>query len=171
MAELGFFHGKRVELIEGEIIEMSPLKTAHATALGLMTQILTKIFSENFIVRAQMPMSFAKANEPEPGAAVVKGAFRDFTVSHPKTAELIVEVSASTLRYDRTIKVNLYAQDKIQEYWILNLKNRCLEIRRQPKKDKKLGYIYQEIQILTEDDQVSPLANPKAKIKIADLLP
>ncbi|MDQ2747610.1 MAG: Uma2 family endonuclease [Acidobacteriota bacterium] len=134
MAELGFFHGKRVELIEGEIIEISPMKTAHATALGLITQILTRIFSENFIVRAQMPMSFAKANEPEPDAAVVKGTFRDFMISHPKTAEIIVEVSDSTLRYDQTVKVSLYAQNKIREYWILNLKNAVWKFIVNPKK-------------------------------------
>lgn len=171
MAELGFFQGKRVELIEREIIETSLMKSAHATALGLTAQILGIIFSENFIVRAQMPMSFGNTNEPEPDAAVIKGSLRDFANSHPKTAELIIEVSDSTLRYDRTVKVGLYAQNKIQEYWILNLKNRCLEVYRQPKKDKKLGYIYSEINILTEDDRLSPLAAPDAKIKIADFLP
>jgi len=171
MAELGFFHGKRVELIEGEIIEISPMKTAHATALSLAIQILTEIFSKGFVTRAQLPMSFSKTNEPEPDVAIIKGSVRDFSTSHPKIAELIVEVSDTTLRYDRTVKAGLYAQNKIQDYWILNLKNRSLEVYRQPKKDKKLGFIYTEIQILTEDDAVSPLAAPAAKIKIADLLP
>ncbi len=171
MAELGFFEGKRVELIEGEIIEMAAMKTAHATGLGLVSQALSKVFSEDYIVRTQMPMSFGKANEPEPDAAVVKGIFRDYMISHPKNAELIVEVSDSTLRYDQRVKSGLYAQNKIQEYWILNLKNRCLEVYRQPKKDRNLGYIYGEIKILTEADEVSPLAAPDAKIKIADLLP
>jgi Uma2 family endonuclease len=171
MAELGFFQGKRVELIKGEIIEMSPMKSAHATAVRLIVEILREIFAKGFVVDSQLPMSFGKADEPEPDIAVVKGSVRDFSSSHPKTAELLVEVSDSTLRYDRTVKVELYAQNKIQEYWILNLKKRCLEVYRQPKKDKKLGFIYKEIQILTEDDHVLPLAAPSAKIKIADLLP
>lgn len=171
MAELGFFHGKRVELIEGEIIEMSPMKTAHATVLSLAVQVLTEIFSKKFIVRTQLPMSFSKTNEPEPDAAVIKGSVRDFSNSHPKTAELIIEVSDSTLRFDRTVKAGLYAQNKIQDYWILNLKKRCLEVYRQPKRDKKLGYIYTESRIFTEDDEVSPFAAPNAKIKVADLLP
>ncbi len=171
MAELGFFHGKRVELIEGEIIEMSPMKSAHATALALAAQSLMQIFSENFVVRTQMPMNFGKADQPEPDAAIVKGVIRDFANSHPKIAELLIEVSDSTLRYDKTVKVGLYAQNKIQEYWILNLKKRCLEVYRQPKKDKKLGFIYGEIRILTEDETVTPLAAPDAKIKVADLLP
>lgn len=171
MAELGFFHGRRVELIEGKVIEMAAMKSAHATGLALVERILAAVFSVNHIVRTQMPMDFGKTNAPEPDAAVIKGGIRDFSESHPKTAELIIEVSDSTLRYDRTVKVGLYAQNKIREYWILNLKSRGLEVYRQPKKDKKLGFIYQEIQILSEDDSVSPLAAPDAKIKIADLLP
>lgn len=171
MAELGFFHGKRVELIEGEIIEMSPMNKPHATAIRIILNALRKIFVQGYVVDSQLPMSFGKANEPEPDAAVIKGDVRDFSNSHPKTAELIVEVSDSTLRYDRTIKVAVYAQNKIPEYWILNLKNRSLEVYRQPKKDKKLGFIYTEIQILTEDDAISPLAAPAARIRIADLLP
>ncbi len=171
MAELGFFHGKRVELIEGEIIEMSPMNKPHATAVRRILYILKTFFGEGFIIDSQLPMSFSKESEPEPDVAVIKGKIEDFIKSHPKTAELIVEVSDSTLRYDRTIKAALYAQNKIQEYWILNLKDRCLEVYRQPKKDKKLGFIYGEIQILTEDETASPIANPKAKIKIADILP
>ena len=171
MAELGFFHGKRVELIEGAIIEMSPMKSLHATALSLLIEVLGLSFSERFIIRSQLPMSFSQATEPEPDAAVVKGTIRDYTAAHPKTAELIIEVSDSTLRYDRTKKATLYAKNKIQEYWILNVKNRSLEVYRRPIRDKKLGFIYTEIQILTEKDSVVPLAKPDTKIKVADILP
>jgi Uma2 family endonuclease len=171
MAELGFFYGKRVELIEGEIIEMSPMNKPHATAVRVVLDALRKIFAQGYVVDSQLPMSFSKRSEPEPDVAVIKGGIRDFTASHPKNAELIVEVSDSTLRFDRTRKGALYAQNKIQDYWVLNLKNRCLEVYRQPREDKKLGFIYTENRIFTETDEVSPLAAPDAKIKIADLLP
>lgn len=171
MAELGFFDGKRVELIEGEIIEMAPMKTAHATALDLAVQVLSKIFAEKFVVRTQMPISFSKTNEPEPDLMVVKGQIRDFSKFHPKTAELIVEVSDSTLRYDRTVKAALYARNNIGEYWILNVKDRILEVYRQPKRDKNLGFIYAEKLILAEGDEVSPLAAPHSSVKIVDILP
>ncbi len=171
MAELGFFHNRRVELIEGEIIEMSPMKSAHATALALAAQILAKIFPQNFVVRTQMPLNFGKANAPEPDLAIIKGNIRDFSKSHPKTAELLIEVSDSTLRYDRAVKAELYAQNRIREYWIVNLKNRRLEVYRQPKKDKNLGFVYGEIKILIETESIAPLAAPKSKIKIADILP
>ena len=171
MAELGFFHGKRVELIEGEIIEISPMKSLHATVVRRILKTLREIFVEGYIVDSQLPMSFSQITEPEPDVAVVKGEIEDFTDSHPKTAELIVEVSDATLRYDRTKKMSLYAKNKIQEYWILNVKNRSLEVYRRPIRDKKLGFVYTEIKILTEKDLVALLAAPDAKIKVADILP
>lgn len=171
MAELGFFRGKRVELIKGEIVVMSPMKSAHATAVRLMLEVLREIFTKGFIVDSQLPMSFAKTDEPEPDVAVVKGKARDYSEAHPKTAELIIEVSETTLNYDRTTKASLYAENKIADYWILNLKSRCLEIYRCPIRDKKLGFVYSEIKILTENDTASTLAKPDARIKVADLLP
>jgi Uma2 family endonuclease len=171
MAELGFFDGKRVELIEGEIIEMSPMKSPHMTGISLASEILREIFANGFVTRIQGPLSFSGTTEPEPDIAIVKGKIRDFTDSHPKTAELIVEVSDATLRYDRTIKAELYAKNKIKEYWILNVKDRSLEVYRRPIRDEKLGFVYTEIQILTEKDSVSSLSAPDAKIKVADILP
>jgi len=171
MAELGFFRGKRVELIKGEIVVMSPMKSAHATAISLANEVLSEVFGKNFVVRTQLPMSLGKTNEPEPDVSVVEGKVRDFSQAHPKTAALVVEISETTLNYDRTTKASLYAENKIPDYWILNLKNRCLEIYRQPIRDKKLGFVYSEIRILTENDTATPLARPDAKVKVADLLP
>ncbi|HXG86314.1 MAG TPA: Uma2 family endonuclease [Pyrinomonadaceae bacterium] len=171
MAELGFFDGKKVELIEGEIIEISPMKSLHATAVRLVVDVMRNIFAEGYVVDSQLPMNFSKLSEPEPDIAVVKGEIKDFAQTHPTTAALVVEVSDSTLRYDQTKKAALYAKNKIQEFWILNLKNRCLEVYRRPVKDKKLGFIYTEIQIVTETNRIAPLAAPDAKIKVADLLP
>lgn len=171
MAELGFFEGKRVELIKGEIIEMSPMKAAHATAIVLATEALNKIFDQGFVVRTQLPTSFGKVDEPEPNIAVVKGDARDFSESHPKTVELIVEVADSSLNFDREKKASLYAENKIGEYWILNLKDRCLEVYRRPVKDKNIGFIYTEIYVVGENETVSPLAKPKGKIKVSDILP
>lgn len=171
MAELGFFHGKRVELIRGEIVEMSPMKSPHATSIRLLERLLTKIFGQGFDVRSQLPMSFSKADEPEPDIAVVKGTIRDYSDAHPKSATLLVEVSNTTLRFDREEKAELYAENKIEEYWIVNLKERRLEVHRRPQKDKNLGFFYSEVTIVGEGESVSPLAKPSAKIKVADMLP
>ena len=173
MAELGFFDGKRVELIEGEIIEMAPMKSPHMTGITLASQVLQQIFVSDYVIRVQGPLSFGEITEPEPDVAVVKGKVRDFTAAHPKDAELVIEVSDATLRYDRTKKASLYAKNKIQDYWILNVKANRLEVYRRPIKDETAFYSfnYAEINIFTEKDTFSPLAAPDAKIKVADLLP
>jgi len=171
MAEFGFFEGKRVELVKGEIIEMSPMKSAHATAVRLLVELLGSVFGKGFVVDSQLPLSLGKINEPEPDIAVVEGSVRDFAIEHPKTATLIVEISDSTLRFDRKEKAELYAENNIGEYWILNLRERCLEVYRHPVKDKNAGFIYTEIFVVGEDRSVSPLAKPKAKIKVGDILP
>ena len=80
-------------------------------------------------------MSFSNLTEPQPDVAVIKGGIDDFTHLHPKIAALIVEVSDATLRYDRTKKASLYAKNKIQEYWIVNVKDKRLEVFRRPIKD------------------------------------
>ncbi|MEJ7849000.1 MAG: Uma2 family endonuclease [Pyrinomonadaceae bacterium] len=171
IAELGFFNGKRVELIRGEIIEMAPMKSPHATSIQLAYDLLAKIFQKEFLVRQQMPLSLSKSDEPEPDIAVVSGSARDFADAHPKTARLVIEVSDSSLRFDRKDKAELYAEHNIEEYWIVNLKQRCVEVYRRPVKDKNLGYAYTEISVFSETESVSPLAKPKGKIKVIDILP
>jgi Uma2 family endonuclease len=166
LIDIGFFNGKRAELIEGEIIEMSPMKTPHAVTIRLVETILAKVFGKNYDVRGQLPIDLGDINEPEPDVAVVKGNIRDYLESHPKTAELIVEISAATLSYDRNTKAKLYARNGIQDYWIVDLKKRRVEVYRLPKADK-----YQEIMFFNENDEISPLAKPEAKIKVGELLP
>ena len=72
MAELGFFHGKRVELIEGEIIEMSPMKSPRMTGISLASEVLREVFVKGYTIRIQGPLNFGELNEPEPDVAVVK---------------------------------------------------------------------------------------------------
>lgn len=77
MADLGFFHGRRVKLIKGEIIEMAPMKSPHATSIQLVNESLRKIFLKGFEVCSQLPVSFSKIDEPEPNIDVVEGSIRD----------------------------------------------------------------------------------------------
>ena len=173
LAQLGLFEGKRTEFLEGEIIEMPTMNSPHATGLTLTDEALRKIFSKNFVSRNQMPLDFGKDFETVPDIAIVRGKARDFLNSHPQTADLVVEVSDTTLRYDRNRKASLYAKFAIQDYWILNLKNRTLEVYRRPIEDESAfyGFGYAERLTFSENEQASPLAKPDAKIKVADLLP
>ena len=173
MAELGFFEGKRTEFLEGEIIEMPTTNSPHATALELVYEVVRDVFSSDFAIRSQSPVDFGKDFEVVPDVFVIKGNARDFRDSHPKTADLIIEISDTTLSYDRNRKASLYAKFGIRDYWILNLKNRTLEVYRHPNEDENIYYGFGYAEKLTFDEagEVSPIAAPDAKIKIADLLP
>ena len=166
LSDLGFFEGKRTELIEGEIIETPTMNSPHATAIRKVNVQLLKVFSENYVVDSQMPMDFGEDTELVPDIAVIQGKIEDFTSGHPQFADIIVEVADTTLRQDRTRKLKIYSKKGIPEYWIVNLKHRCLEVFRRPSDE-----FYLEVAVFMETDEISPLTKPETKIKVADLLP
>jgi hypothetical protein len=165
---------ERLELIEGEVIEkVTPQMMPHAIGVTLSADRVRLVFGEGFHVRVQLPMTIGTRNQPEPDVAVITGAVRDYLDAHPTTAVLIIEVSDSTLRYDRTTKAALYARAGIADYWILNLVDRVLEVHREPAAmtDMPLGHGYRSITRHTPTDSVVPLAAPQSLIAVADLLP
>src|SRR5215831_19338892 len=98
-AEVGILKpDERLELIEGEIyLKMSPQKAPHATTIRLVENALNRIFSEGHDVRVQLPLALGERSEPEPDVAVVAGSLWDYQIEHPTTAELVIEVSDTTL--------------------------------------------------------------------------
>jgi Uma2 family endonuclease len=173
MADAGLFQNQRVELIDGEIVEMSPQNTQHSVALGLTEVALRKLFGIEYWLRIQLPLDRGDLSEPEPDIAVVRGTPRDYLNGHPTAAVLLVEVSDSTLQYDRRRKGSLYASAGIQEYWIINLIDRKLEVYRSPEPDaaQPFGFRYSVAQSLGTGEFVSPLAAAQSKISVTDLLP
>jgi Uma2 family endonuclease len=173
MAEAGLFDGKHVELIEGLIIEMSPMRSRHRTSVVLTGDALRKVFSQGYFISTQCPLNLGEASEPEPDVAVIAGNVRDYVDAHPTTAALIVEIAETSLAYDRTYKMSLYAKAGILDYWIVNIMDRQLEVHRNPRVDTTQPYRfgYADITILTVTDSVTPLVMPQAVIAVADLLP
>lgn len=173
MAVVGLFDGVHVELIEGQVIEMSPMLSQHATRVLLCAQALETVFGADHHQRIQMVIDAGEDSEPQPDVAIVSGSIRDYSNAHPTTAALIVEVADTSLRYDRTEKASLYARLGIRDYWILNLKDRQLEVLREPVREaaQPFGYGYRRKQVFKRRESVVPLALPAAKIKVADLLP
>ncbi len=179
MADLGLFRDQRVELIEGTIVQMPPQKNFHVIGIDLVQQALSAAFGPRFWVRIQAPLHLSPRSAPEPDAAVVPGRSRDYAstdqsaTDHPTTALLIVEVSETTLAYDRGRKASLYARANIADYWILNLIHRRLEVRRTPVPEagQRYGWRYQDVLLLGPHDRIAPLASPKKRIAVADLLP
>jgi Uma2 family endonuclease len=173
MADIGFFRNKRVELIEGQVVEMSPMKSPHATGVELVAAALRQVLGSGVFVREQKPLALSDLSEPEPDVAVVSGSIRDYAKDHPRTALLAVEVSDSTLRFDRQTKSGLYAQAAVREYWILNLVDRCLEVYQSPEQVAETvnKFQYREKTIYTSEDTVSSLIFPESRIAVIDLLP
>ncbi len=163
----GFFHPEeRLELVDGLIFELSPQSPPHAVAIRLARRALEPIFSEGFDVLVQMPLALDDDSEPEPDLAVVRGRDpRENLISHPTAAVLVIEVADSSLQRDPE-KAVLYARVGILDYWILNLKERCLEVSREPKNGA-----YRSRSVLRTGDSVRPLARPEVPIAISDLLP
>jgi Uma2 family endonuclease len=172
MADLGFFRDQRVELIDGEIIEMAPQKNNHVFCVTRVADALRMAFGPARWVRVQAPLDLHPDSQPEPDVAVVEGAPRPGS-DHPRTALLVVEVRDTTLRYDRGEKASVYARHGIADYWVVNLEEGHLEIHRQPVPDdqQRFGARYASVNVVKKGQTVSPLAAAQASIQIADLLP
>jgi Uma2 family endonuclease len=169
-AELGLFRPEeRLELLDGEILEkMGPHKSPHAAAVAEAARVLPHAFGPGHHVRSQLPLILNDESEPEPDAVVVPGTGFDYQDSHPcaHDALLVVEVSDTTLHFDRGRKRAAYARAGVREYWILNLPERQLEVCRDPS-----GARYRSVTICGEQEMVTPLATPHASIRVSDLLP
>jgi len=174
MGDAGVFApGERVELIEGEIITMTPQKSPHSAAVRLVQEALRGLFGAGFDVRPQLPLALGPDSEPEPDCAVVRGSVRDYVESQPTTAVLAVEVADSTLDFDRGPKGTLYAKGGIPEYWIVNLIDRVLEVYRDPGPlaPGSSEFAYRSVQRLGPSDSVAPLGGRGGAVRVADLLP
>ena len=156
----------RLELIDGEILDMTPQGSRHATAFSLGADAVQRAFGSGYYVRLQLPLALADHSEPEPDIAVMEGDVRDYRDEHPRTALLIVEVSDDSLRRDRTVKQRLYARCGVPDYWILSLADAHLEIYRDPGEGG-----YRTVIVRRAGETVAPLSRPAATIRVGDLLP
>ncbi len=173
-AELGWFDGQRVELIKGKVYIKMPQNPPHTLALRASSQTTTRVFGPGFDVRQQLPLLLSTDGEPEPDILVVPGSWEDY-IQHPTQADvvLLIEISDTTLRYDQNQKAALYAEAGLADYWLLNVNNRTLQVRRDPAPlpNQPSVFAYQTLTVYTETDSVAPLALPQTSINVANLLP
>lgn len=164
---------ERVELIDGELALKELPNSSHATAVSLCHEALRQIFGAGYVVRVQLPLTLSERDEPLPDLAVVQGNIRDFEAHHPTSAVLIVEISETTLAFDRRVKGSLYAWAGVPDYWIVNLAERVIEVYRQPAPASRTryGYAYQSQQVYRPDENLAPLASPESAIPVTELLP
>ncbi|MGI4791877.1 MAG: Uma2 family endonuclease [Janthinobacterium lividum] len=172
MGDTGLFEGRRAILIEGEILAMPAMKDPHRTSLTLTDQALRESFGDGFFLSVQCPFDIGKATDPEPDLAVIKGTIREYSGKGLTAAELIVEISDTTYAYDRREKASLYASAGIQDYWIVRLKTRQVEVYRQPKADEtqpfRFGYSAKTVH--SSGEIIQPLAAPNP-VAVSALLP
>ncbi|MCB0608888.1 MAG: Uma2 family endonuclease [Lewinella sp.] len=165
MGEAGILPERGVELINGEIFEMSPIGSKHASVVDRINRLLSKLLDDNVILRIQNPVILSNFSEPEPDIAIV-GYKEDFyESSHPRAEEilLIIEVCDSSILYDRQVKLPLYAQNGIPECWLVDLEKKEIQAFWQP-----IGEAYRFSQLGTDADILSaqniPLKVPVKKI-------
>ena len=171
LAAVGLLNDQRVELIEGEIIDMAPIGDWHAAVTHPMAVLLEELFGSGFSARNQVPIMVGgdrQPSEPQPDITVVVGAWRDYGARKPgpKDIVLVVEVADTSLEFDRNIKARLYAAAGIPEYWIVNLVDNCLEVHRNP-----ANAAYGAVNIYKPTDRVTPLHAPGGSISVAEFLP
>jgi Uma2 family endonuclease len=174
LVDRGIFQpGDRIELIDGLLLVSEPQSSPHYTAIQLVERVLARAFGDGWNVRTQAPIALDDASEPEPDVAVVRGGVRDFSTAHPVDPVLVVEVAASSLAFDREHKASLYARAGRPEYWIVNLIDRVLEVRREPQREPSApyGWDYALVDARGPTERVTTLGAPGVEILVGDLLP
>lgn len=159
---------ERVELLDGVIVAEPPMDPPHATGITLVARSLQKAVGERATVRIQSPLIAGPNSAPEPDVAIVAGSPSDYLAQHPCSALLVVEVSASSLPQDRLSKSRIYAGAAVTEYWILNLRDDCIEVFRTPDAARR---VYGERAIAQRGDRLQVVALPDVSVAVDDLLP
>src|SRR5215213_9627158 len=154
----------RVELIDGQIVEMRPVGDAHVEAVNRCNRRFTIGLGDRAVVSPQNPVRLDRHNEPQPDLAVA----RPEVVGAPRLGEILlaIEIADSSLEYDRGTKVPLYARAGVPETWLLNVRDGVLEVYREPGPEG-----YGRTSTLPPDRQVACEAFPDVVLRVADLLP
>ena len=167
MAEKGILHcEENVELIEGEIITMSPIGFRHAFVTNYLANWFSQQLKEKTFVSIQNPIYLSDRSEPQPDLALLKPTDNFYSDRLPNATDilLLIEVADSSLTYDREVKIPLYAQHKINEVWLINLTKNQLECYTNP-----INNSYQNQTIFYASQQLSPLAFAELELSLERL--
>ena len=168
----GFFdEDEPIELLDGLLVVKEPQGSGHVRMVSHVRRVLQRAFGERYDVLVQSPIALDDASEPEPDLAVVRERPKDHLRSLPSSPALVVEVADSSLGKDRRKKAKLYARNSVADYWIVNLVDRALEVHRDPVRSSGGRWKYRSVRSLGPRAVVAPLAAPRARLRVADLLP
>jgi len=157
----------RVELIEGEIIEMNPIGSRHAACVGRLTELLGRLAGDQAILWVQNPVQVNDYSEPLPDVALLKRRDDFYAQANPQATDvlLIIEVADSSVEYDHEIKLPLYARAGIPEVWLVNLPKDVIEIYTQPLNDT-----YREIRLVRRGESLASQSLPHLVIAVDSIL-
>ena len=165
MAKAGVFReDERLELIDGEIVEMSPIGPGHGTCVAILNKRLVIGVGDRSLVWIQSAARMAIRSVPQPDLALLRP--RSYRRANPRPEDilLVVEVAESSLRYDRTRKLELYASAGIREYWVVSVDDEWVEVYRSPEDNR-----YRESRRLRRGDTIAPLTFPDVVIAVAEI--
>jgi len=157
-----------VELIEGVLVAMPPIGVDHSWSVEELIHFISRALPDGYRVRPSLPVVLGKYSQPEPDLAVVRAQDRSQPKRHPETALLLIEVSASSLRYDRNVKGPVYARAGIPEYWIIDVDGRAVEVRKDP---DPVSATYRSVERLIETEVLRAAFAPLPPIAVKDVLP
>ncbi|MBC1241466.1 Uma2 family endonuclease [Nostoc sp. 2RC] len=174
LIELGFLtENERIELIRGELIQMTAKGTPHSSCTSSVVNELVVLLYNQAIVRGQEPISLPPNNEPEPDVVIARYRADRYSSKHPSVEDIILvaEVFDSTLKYDTQEKLTLYAEYKIANYWIFNLVANCLEVYTQPFQDLQGNFNYANKQIYLPNAIVNIPQFPDISLNLSLIFP
>lgn len=157
----------RVELLQGEIIEMSPIGIQHAACVDRLNELLVRELGARAIVRVQNPIQLSTKSEPQPDFAILQRRSDFYVNGHPQPSDVfaLIEVSDTTVEFDRTVKAPIYAKDNIAEVWIVDLNAEAVQIYREPSASG-----YQQLQTFHRGQAISFQAFTDIQFMVDQLL-
>jgi len=174
LAELGFLNeDDRVELIKGEIIQMAAKGTSHSVCETRLERELFKLVGESATLRGQQPIVIPPDSEPEPDRAIVRNRSDDYLSAHPSPEDvlLLIEIADSTLKDDQEVKLPLYAEAGISNYWIFNLVENRLETYSEPYQDLQGKFGYRRKLIFLPNESVNIPYFPDLILDLSKVFP
>jgi Uma2 family endonuclease len=161
-----FAHDARLELMEGEIVEMAPIGSAHAAVVDSLDTLLREV-APRAMVRVQGPLVLGERSAPQPDVMLLRPRADRYYNSHPAAADalLVVEVSDTTLQYDLKVKRPLYARAGVPELWIVDIERRELHVFREPQLD------YSFHRVLTANDKIVIAVYGNVELAVSAMFP
>lgn len=159
---------ERVELLDGELVAMPPMSPGHATAVRALTTALYRAVGGRASIGPQVAITLDPISEPQPDIMLNALSDERYWDAHPTAEEtfLVVEVSKSTLAFDRGKKLRAYARCRVPEYWIVDLVNERVEVYRNPREQRYAKHV-----TVGRGEMVAPKAFPDALIAVDEILP